>query len=129
MKKALVIFIAGIIFISSMSNVLLLAEFKLNQAEIERLYCVNKAQPQKHCNGKCHLRKQLIENNSRNNKPSPLSELEQTFKINFFHQLAWSVPQVFSEDKSVQTPVCTTHFHSRLFGKCLFQPPDYQPTA
>jgi len=34
-------------------------EFYLNQEYIVKNLCVNRDKPQMHCNGKCHLRKQL----------------------------------------------------------------------
>ncbi|MBF9222997.1 hypothetical protein I2H31_17970 [Hymenobacter sp. BT662] len=37
----------------------LVVNYQLNKARITELYCVNKARPQLHCNGKCHLAQQL----------------------------------------------------------------------
>lgn len=33
--------------------------FKINQEEIAAEFCVNKAKPEMHCNGQCHLKKEL----------------------------------------------------------------------
>jgi len=129
MKQAIVIFIAAIILVSSMSNALLVVQFKLNQANIERLYCVNKAKPQKQCHGKCHLKKQLVENNEHGNQSSPLAQLEEVFKINFFHQTIASDITSFLEGIAVPTPVGNISPLSRLFGKSVFQPPDNQQTV
>lgn len=112
-----------------MSNAFLVFEFKLNQHEIERLYCVNKAKPQLHCNGKCHLKKQLVENNSHGSKPSPKSQLEEVYKINFFQQQAMAMVPIFAADNKPPTPIGSLVLSSRLFGKCLFQPPDNQQIA
>jgi hypothetical protein len=38
---------------------LILADYALNKAYIARTLCVNKNKPSMHCNGRCHLRKQL----------------------------------------------------------------------
>ena len=40
-------------------------EFKINQQRIEQEKCVNKNVPAKACHGKCHLRKQLDEQQER----------------------------------------------------------------
>lgn len=109
-----------------MSNVLLLVGFKLNQTEIERLYCVNKAQPKKQCHGKCHLTKQLAENNGSDEQPTPRTNFEESFKLNLFHQQVTQLRPKLIEGKNKRfipdhiTPM------SRLFGKSVFQPPDNQ---
>ncbi|MCC6723815.1 MAG: hypothetical protein IT258_04855 [Saprospiraceae bacterium] len=127
MKKAFVIFTTAIIFISSMSNAILFADFKLNQAEIERLYCVNKAKPQQQCHGKCHLKKQLEANNSQNGQPTPASNLEDSFKLNFFHQTISDL--AFKDERPDKQLVFAKDqvLNSRLFGISLFRPPDALP--
>ncbi|MCF8244646.1 MAG: hypothetical protein K9J37_09520 [Saprospiraceae bacterium] len=127
MRKAIAIFTATVILLSSMSNAVLVAKFKLNQAEIERLYCVNKAKPEIQCHGKCHLQKQLSANNDHQGQPTPTSQLEDAVKINFFCQQDLFAAAIFTEGESQPTPVGCNHFMSRLFGKSLFQPPDNQP--
>ena len=44
--------------------------YQLNTQSITEKYCVNKDKPQLHCNGKCHLKKQLdkTENGDAKNK-------------------------------------------------------------
>lgn len=112
-----------------MSNAVLVLEFRLNQQEIERLYCVNKAKPQLHCHGKCHLKKQLLENNDRNNKPSPKSQLEDAFKINFFQEQVTAIAPIITEDDKLPNLSHQQLFTSRLFGKYTFRPPDSQAIA
>ena len=36
-----------------------MANYQLHKERITELFCVNKAKPQLHCNGKCHLARQL----------------------------------------------------------------------
>lgn len=56
----------------------------INQAEITELFCINKAQPQLQCNGKCHLIKELVKADTQNEE-MPFSQnaneyhLELTF--------------------------------------------------
>jgi hypothetical protein len=101
--------------------------FKLNQAEIVRLYCVNKAKPQNQCHGKCHLTKKLAEANHKSEQPSPQSSLEESFKPNLFHQSITALASVCPALE--QTPFFEGNqtLQSRLFGVSLFQPPDVQP--
>ncbi|MBK8567882.1 MAG: hypothetical protein IPN76_32310 [Saprospiraceae bacterium] len=126
MKKAFVIFTAAIIFISSMSNAILYAGFRFNQTEIEQLYCVNKAKPQKQCHGKCHLKKQLQKNNDHNGSPTPSSNLEDSFKLNLYLQAFTPLAQLAHRTTNQEIFVKAQTANSRLFGDSLFQPPDYQ---
>jgi hypothetical protein len=125
-KKTFVIFTAVIILVSSMSNAVLYAEYKLNQAKIERLYCVNKAEPQKQCHGKCHLSKQLQANNKHDGSATPLSNLEESFKLNLYHLPLTALPSKNVAFINLETPNTNQVYISRLFGKSLFRPPDSQ---
>ncbi|MGC8750433.1 hypothetical protein [Hydrotalea sp.] len=55
--------------------------YRLNTAAITQEYCINKDKPQMHCNGQCHLAKQLKKatqpesSNSSNNKSFKLIDL------------------------------------------------------
>jgi hypothetical protein len=109
-----------------MSNGVLYMGFKLNQANIERLYCVNKAQPQKQCHGKCHLNKQLVENNRPHDEPTPTSSLEESFKISLFHEPIVQLPARIAAFSSEVKFRESATLNSRLFGTSLFQPPDSQ---
>lgn len=43
----------------SFQQALIIVHFKLNQKNIEKEFCVNKAKPELQCHGKCHLKKEL----------------------------------------------------------------------
>ncbi|WP_302718289.1 hypothetical protein [Hymenobacter sp. BT770] len=45
--------------LQTLGQEVLVVDYQLNKARITELYCVNKARPELHCNGKCHLAKQL----------------------------------------------------------------------
>jgi hypothetical protein len=59
MARWLAWFFTSLILLQSFSQEVLVLSYQANQARITRLFCVNKAQPQLHCNGKCHLARQL----------------------------------------------------------------------
>ena len=59
-------------FIQSIGKLVVLSNYLLNKEFITFNYCENKSKPKLHCNGKCHLSKQLNEqekqeNSSKNN--------------------------------------------------------------
>lgn len=43
----------------SFQQALIVVYFKLNQQDIEKEFCENKARPELQCHGKCHLKKEL----------------------------------------------------------------------
>lgn len=55
---AIFILIAGIM-LQPFSSVLVLMEYELNKDFIISRLCVNRDKPAMHCNGKCHLQKQM----------------------------------------------------------------------
>lgn len=47
------------------SKQLIFADYQLNKSFIASVLCENKAKPQMHCEGKCHLKKELAADESR----------------------------------------------------------------
>ncbi|WP_216726530.1 hypothetical protein [Hymenobacter siberiensis] len=52
-------FLVTLVLLQTLGQEVLVVDYQLNKARITELYCVNKARPQLHCNGKCHLAQQL----------------------------------------------------------------------
>lgn len=77
----------SLLFSNSLIKGALFVNYKINQAEITRKFCENKAKPTMHCDGKCHLAKQL-EKQEKQEKPSSDSQkmkveiVELTAQIN-----------------------------------------------
>ena len=59
MTRFLAFFLVALLLLQSLGPEVLLVDYQLNKARITELYCVNKARPMLHCNGKCHLAQQL----------------------------------------------------------------------
>ena len=59
----------------SFSRTVLVVEYQVNKNYIAAVLCENKARPQLHCNGKCHLQKELKAADGEEQKlPAPLKE-------------------------------------------------------
>lgn len=69
----------------SFSRGILVLEYKLNQAFITANFCENKAKPQLHCNGKCHLAKEIKKTEQHDQKLPDL--LKEKFEV-FHYYLA-----------------------------------------
>lgn len=59
MTRFFALFLAVLVLLQTFSRELLVVDYQARKAEITQLFCVNKDKPRLHCNGKCHLRKQL----------------------------------------------------------------------
>lgn len=61
------------LLLQNFSRSLIVMQFKVNQSYIASALCENKDKPQMHCNGRCHLKKELDrdaqqDQNNNNNK-------------------------------------------------------------
>lgn len=59
MARLLAYFLTALLLLQTLGPEVLVLNYQLNKATITARYCVNKARPQLHCNGKCHLAQQL----------------------------------------------------------------------
>ncbi len=59
MKKVFSITMTMLFLLVAFQQALIIVNFKLNQKEIEKEFCVNKDKPERQCHGKCHLKKEL----------------------------------------------------------------------
>ncbi len=101
-------------------------DYVLNYEYISKVLCVNKAKPMMHCNGKCHLMKELAKA-SETEKPisSDKKSTSQVFEVLFFEKI-----------KSFTiTPICfgakekINQFYSNLYfylnRDSVFHPPTF----
>lgn len=106
----------------SFSKWLVLAEYKLNRDFISKNLCENKSAPSKHCNGHCHLMKQLQKDNERDDNSSTgiKSKTETTlFSSKFENKLI-----VFRSEKTFSHPqlnitISTVELSSVFHPPCL----------
>ena len=59
MSRLLALFLTALLLLQTLGPELLVMHYALNRAQITARYCVNKAKPLLHCNGQCHLARQL----------------------------------------------------------------------
>ena len=87
----------------SFQQALIIVHFKLNQKEIEKEFCENKAKPKLQCHGKCHLKKELEKSEKSDLE---LSGISKKIDINM----------IKSFDFSFQT-VKIIHYRKKVFYK------------
>ena len=68
MKAFFSYLLLSLLLLQTFSREVLVVDFALHQAAITARFCVNKARPQLHCNGKCYFAKQLKKQEDRESK-------------------------------------------------------------
>ena len=92
MRSFIALLLASAFLFQSTSKLFIVAHYALNKDFIAKNLCENKAKPQMHCNGKCHLKKQLQKEDKKEGSV-PVSSKEK-FEI-----------QLFSEKQSILNSV------------------------
>ena len=92
MKAFFSYLLISLVLLQTFSREVLVVDFTLNRAAITARYCVNKARPQLHCDGKCYFAKQLKKQQERESKSAgPLKERLEMLPT-AFRSLVPSVP-------------------------------------
>ena len=99
-------------------------EYVVNYEYISEVLCENKDKPKMHCNGKCHLMKELAKA-SENEKPisSDKKNASQEFEILFFEEIkAFKIAPIYYHDNpKVANNYSNLYFH--LNSASFFHPP------
>ena len=80
MKRLLAYFLTCLLLLQTLSPELLVVNYELNKTRITTQYCVNKARPALHCNGQCHLAKQLRKTEGTDKK-APVAFAKGKFEV------------------------------------------------
>jgi len=90
----------ALVLLQTFSRELLVVDFTLNQATITARFCVNKARPALHCDGKCYFAKKLKQQEERENKaPNPLKERLEMLPVAFGGISQVPAPQPIGQGK------------------------------
>ena len=84
MKKVAVIFILASLLVQSFSTLIILVNYQINKDYITQNFCENKSKPMMHCNGQCHLKKQLQK--QEKNESTPVNPVKEKNVIQLFSQ-------------------------------------------
>lgn len=115
-----VLILVGIV-LQSLSSAFLLAHYHYNKASITAKYCENKAKPKLKCNGQCHLRKQLKQDEQRKENPaSPLKD--KTDILQYFQDFSSNILQNKAY-QLVQPTFTSSTFQEQLVIFAVFHPP------
>lgn len=121
MKKIVVIIALSLL----LKPILPLVDYGLNYDYISKVLCINKEKPQMHCNGKCHLMKELAKA-SESEKPinsDKKDNSKQEIELLFYKELnEINFRQIYFHNKtSIGDNYANLYFHS--VSCSVFHPP------
>ena len=103
-----------------LSTTLILVNFELNRDLITDLFCINKNQPELHCDGNCYLKKQIVaEEESHSDKPQ--TRVEFVNLIFTLSQAAVLFQSQFSTPIKHSCNYVMPHYSNAIFT--IFHPP------
>ena len=109
------------VLLQNFSKVIIYADFKINQDYIAKNLCVKKDIPDNSCKGSCHLKKQLDEEEKKEEAP-PVRNLKEVKEFQLFYQQRSPFEFInFLSIQSSSTPYQFTELNPPSFS--IFHPP------
>lgn len=84
MIRLFTILLLSVILVQTCSKVAIFVNYEIYKQQITEKYCINKTKPMAHCNGMCHMIKQLQKEDKQDKAPLK-SQNEQT-ELQLFSQ-------------------------------------------
>ncbi|MCG3167054.1 MAG: hypothetical protein POELPBGB_02837 [Bacteroidia bacterium] len=84
MKTALTISLAFLFLVQSFTRSFIYLNYEVNKDYISNVLCENKEKKELHCEGKCHLKKELQKEDKKENTPTGSSK--EKFEVNLFSE-------------------------------------------
>lgn len=124
MRSFLGITLLTIISLHLFSPILVYSLYYANRKAITEKYCINKAKPKLHCNGKCYLSKKLNQlNQTDNSRGNQKEEVNITIKLDPFTVQIINFKQVSPVAKNINFGVYQNPIFIFSFTKGVFRPP------
>lgn len=99
-------------------------EYVVNYEYVSKVLCENKAKPMMHCNGKCHLMKELAKaSDAENSKSSDKKSSTQPTEVLFFEELKdFKISTIYASNiKKANQNYSNLYFY--LNSDSVFRPP------
>ena len=99
-------------------------EYVVNYDYIVKELCVNKAKPELHCNGKCHLAKELAKASDTDaTNSSEKKVVAQQYELLYFQEIEPILFSVYENDWTPKTANTYTNNYYHLSVNATFHPP------
>lgn len=114
--------LVSVFLLQSLSKTIVVADYQINKEYIAKVLCVNKSKPKMHCNGKCHLKKELKK--AEKKEQSPANPLNEKNEIQLFSQSTSTINLFSSVIVTTNTLLSDYSFHmSDKHLDSIFHPP------
>lgn len=112
--------VIAVLLLQVITKFTIVVNYALNKEYIAKTLCENKAKPKMHCNGKCHLKKQL---EKQEKKEKPTNTSKEKFEIQFFSNasIELGLPLLFFEERAFVSFYNNNLAFNDL--RSVFQPP------
>ncbi|HWB64973.1 MAG TPA: hypothetical protein VG603_15755 [Chitinophagales bacterium] len=119
-KKGIAILLLSALLAQTSVNLLLFASYEVNKTYIATHLCENRDKPQLHCNGHCHLVKEL--NNEEKKDQSPAGNLKEHYEMPLFSETSYcQVPLVIAQPVNFIPAYLIKPYSTILYS--VFHPP------
>jgi hypothetical protein len=121
LKKIIPLFLLVGVLLQTFSTLIIIADYQLNKDFIAKNLCENRDKPQMHCNGKCHLMKQIEKDQKRDSTPV---NNKIKFQAQFFSEstsvFTYSDPSINLNQVFAYIPVSSVeHLRSIFHPPCI----------
>jgi len=120
MKSALSILLVSLFLVQSFTRTFILLNYEVNKDYISRVLCENKANKNLHCEGKCHLKKELQKEEKKESTPAGNSK--EKFEVTLYNSIKPVLTFLFIQASSEK------HFFNETINyplslSAIFHPP------
>ncbi|WBA42262.1 hypothetical protein [Hymenobacter canadensis] len=125
MTRLLALFLATLMLLQTFSREVIVVDYQVHKARITALFCVNKDKPQLHCNGKCHLAKQLRKASDTESKAPGAGFAKMKYEVVVPFQFRVAIPvRVLLSARRYAPAASALYAFSPVHG--VFHPPAFR---
>jgi hypothetical protein len=120
-KKIFAVTMLVAILFQAFCSFIIYANYEINKEKITQQFCENKNKPQIHCNGKCHLMKQLKKAEKEEN--TPLNNLKEKIEFSPYVIMDDSVFTFLKYSTNIKHSFYYVFNFSLIHPNTIFRPP------
>jgi hypothetical protein len=120
MKQKIAILLLFLFSLVALKEITFYSLFKLNQATIEKIFCINKEEPTMQCKGKCHLNAMLNQAQENNESETPTIIFNQEYQ----YIEAKSILEIIIEQHIIKV-ICINTVLLSSHRSSIFHPPQF----
>lgn len=121
MKRLLSAVLVCAVLLSSFSGMVSFAGYQLNKSFIAKVLCINKEVPEKNCQGKCHLKKELEkQEDQQKNSGNTIDDKQFNIFNGIGSTISFNSLPIFV---SAKFPLKNASFYNKPVLNSVFHPP------